>query len=275
IGIEVAADEAIFLDAALELADAAFRIDAGRLRQLAHADEVLRIEPAHPVHQLVRDLRPLEADAFVADVVRHAGRARREDRQVGAALALQLELRALDARADLVVADLEARARRLLPRVLDAGDLRFAEIVQLLRLGRVVAVTVDDHGASRDGRELVQTLSKRSCVAPRGRKCPKNPRCTRGNRQYGVPHITTASQGISTWPIGRVSTRSSRRSKAASRPSPPSRRPTSSRRWRSASRSSTAWCSRWSTISGIRGSCAMPCSTCSTAGRSRPAARSR
>src|SRR5262249_43686024 len=144
---------AALLDAALELADAGLRIDAGRLRQLAHADEVLRIEPAHAVDQLVRDLRPFEADAGVADVVRHAGRARREDRQIRAALALQLELRTLDARAQLVVADLERRARGLLRGILDAGDLALAPVVQLLRLGRVVAVTVDDHEASRNVRE--------------------------------------------------------------------------------------------------------------------------
>jgi len=39
--------------------------------------------------------------------VRHAGGARGEDGEVGAALALQFELRALQALADLVVADAE------------------------------------------------------------------------------------------------------------------------------------------------------------------------
>src|SRR5262249_30799400 len=115
--------------------------------------------------------------------MRHAGRARREDRQAGAALALQLELRALDARAQLVVADLQGPARRLLSRILDAGDLRFAEIVQLLRLGRVVAVTVDDHDASQDRRKLAQPLP--NALASRHRV--ENPRCAAGNRQYGVP----------------------------------------------------------------------------------------
>ena len=45
-------------------------------------------------------------------------------------------------------ADLELRPQGLLRRVLDGGDLVLAKIVQLLRLGRVVAVTVDDHRAS-------------------------------------------------------------------------------------------------------------------------------
>ena len=42
IGVQVAADEAELLDAALELGDAVGRRHAGVLRQLAHADEVLR-----------------------------------------------------------------------------------------------------------------------------------------------------------------------------------------------------------------------------------------
>ena len=38
--------------------------------------------------------------------------------------------------------------RIVLRRVLDRGNLALAEIVQLLRLGRVVAVAIDDHDAS-------------------------------------------------------------------------------------------------------------------------------
>ena len=91
IGIEVAADEA-HLDAALELGGGVLRRHARRLRQLAHADEILRIERDDARDQVVADLRPFEADALVADVMAHAGGARREDGQVGAALALQLEL---------------------------------------------------------------------------------------------------------------------------------------------------------------------------------------
>src|SRR3984893_9758421 len=154
IGIEIAADETKLVDAAREFADAILRIDAGRLRQLAHADEIVGIEGGEAVNQVVRNLRPFEAHAFVADVMRHAGRARREDGEAGAALALELELGAPDARAQLVVADLDGGWRGLLRRVLDGGDLVLAEIVQLLRLGGVVAVAIDDHDASlvRDGR---------------------------------------------------------------------------------------------------------------------------
>ena len=77
---------------------------AGRLRQLAHADEVARIERADAVNQIVAVLGPVKAGRRVADVVRHRRRARREDRDVGAALALELQLRALQALANLVVA---------------------------------------------------------------------------------------------------------------------------------------------------------------------------
>ena len=82
----------------------------------------------------------------VADVVAHAGGARREDREVGAALALELELRALDRGPDLVVGHLEAGARRQRRLVLDRLGLVLAEAVQVLGLGRVMAVAIDDHG---------------------------------------------------------------------------------------------------------------------------------
>src|SRR5712691_9561799 len=148
IGIEIAADETELVDAAFELPNAVLRIDSGRLRQLADTDEVVRVKPGEAVDQFVRYLRPFKAHAFVADMVRHAGRARREDRKTGAALALELELCAFDARAQFVIADIESGRRRLLPGVLDGGNLVLAKVMQLLRLRRVMAVAVDDHGAS-------------------------------------------------------------------------------------------------------------------------------
>ena len=112
IGIEIAADEAEFLHAALELGDDAARIHARRLRQLADADEVLRIQLANAVDELVAVLGPVPARGLVADVMTHGAGARREDRHVGAARALQLELRVLETVADLVVADGDAALRR-------------------------------------------------------------------------------------------------------------------------------------------------------------------
>ena len=50
--------------------------------------------------------RPVEAGARIADVMRHRRRARREDRDVGAAIALELQL-GLDALAQLIVGDLD------------------------------------------------------------------------------------------------------------------------------------------------------------------------
>ena len=58
---------------------------------------------------------------------------------------LQLELRALDALADLVVARSSSGRDGSLRRVLERGDLLLAKAVELLRRGRVVAVAVDDH----------------------------------------------------------------------------------------------------------------------------------
>jgi hypothetical protein len=61
--------------------------------------------------QFVADLRPFQADAEVADMMSHAHGARREDHQIGIALALKLELSALQSVPDLVVADLERGPR--------------------------------------------------------------------------------------------------------------------------------------------------------------------
>src|SRR5258708_24644246 len=114
------------VEAAFELADAALRIDSGRLRQLGYADEVVRVKRGEAVDQFVRYLRPFEAHAFVADMGRHAGRARREDRQAGAALALELELRAFDPRTQFVIADIQGGPRRPPPGVLVGGNLCLA-----------------------------------------------------------------------------------------------------------------------------------------------------
>jgi hypothetical protein len=147
IRIEIAADEAKLLDAALELAHRVLRRHARRLRQLANADEVLRIEVADAMDQIVADLRPFEADALVAHMMAHAGGARRKDREIGAALALELALILLDALANLVVGHFQRGARRhhrLFFGVRRRG-LFLAEAVEVLGLGGVVAVAIDDH----------------------------------------------------------------------------------------------------------------------------------
>ena len=117
----------------------------GRLRQLAYADEIVGIERADTMDHLVAHLRPAQAHVVVADVVTHAHGARRKDRQVGAPLALQLELRAFEALADLVVGNLQRRFGRLLGRLFDVVYLLLAPSQEVLRFGRVMSVAVDDH----------------------------------------------------------------------------------------------------------------------------------
>ena len=117
------------------------------LRQLADGREVIRQQRADSVYQIVGHARPLDAGRLGADVVRHAGGARREDGQVRAALLLQLELR-LHALYQLLVRDAKLVGRGLAHRIGEAGELLVAEREEGLRLGRVMAVDVDDHGLS-------------------------------------------------------------------------------------------------------------------------------
>src|SRR5688572_5784691 len=75
--------------------------------------------------------------------MRHRRCARREERDVCAALALQLELILLDRLANLVVADTRGRWRRQ-ARILEPRELLVAELLMRVRSSRVVAVAVDD-----------------------------------------------------------------------------------------------------------------------------------
>src|SRR5215471_14267427 len=149
IGIQVAADKAKLVHAARKLLDAVLRTNARGLRQLADADEVVGKERADAMDTVVGRARPFEADLAVADMMAHARSARREERQRGAALALDAELIALDARAEFVVADLDRTERRQRLLVPEGGDLLLTEIHQRLGFGRVMAVAVDDHGFPR------------------------------------------------------------------------------------------------------------------------------
>ncbi len=162
IGIEIAADKTELLHAALQLADAAVRRHTRRLRQLAHADEVVRIERADTMDHLVAQLRPGEAHVIVADVMAHPHRARREDGEIGAALALKLELCAFDALADFVVGSLERGLGGLFCRVFQIVHLLLAPSQQVFRLGRVVAVAIDDHGTVRCCSDWGARLRRRS-----------------------------------------------------------------------------------------------------------------
>jgi hypothetical protein len=75
--------------------------------------------------------------------VGHAGRARREDRQVVAALPRDPQLVALDRLADLIVADPRLGGNRQ-RRVLQPGELGVAKLLEGGRCRRVVTVTVNE-----------------------------------------------------------------------------------------------------------------------------------
>jgi hypothetical protein len=145
IGVEIAADKAQLRDAPLKLRGAVRRRHAGRLGQLADSDKVIRIQIDDPVNQIIAYPRPGLARALIADVVRHCRSPRGEDGQVRAPLTLQLELRLLEALADLLVADIELADIGRPRRIFKGCDLRFAKCLQLARSCRVVAVAVDDH----------------------------------------------------------------------------------------------------------------------------------
>ena len=106
---------------------------ARRLRQLADADEVLRIEVDDALDQIVAVLASSAAGRLVADVMRHRRGARREDRQVGAALALQLQLVLFDALADLIVADASPRRAPACAGSFKCRELRVAKLLKRAR----------------------------------------------------------------------------------------------------------------------------------------------
>src|SRR5215469_16546716 len=86
-------------------------------------------------------LDPEAADKLVAEVVAHPAGPWREQRQIGAALALYGKLAGLDAVTNLVVGDVHLA----FDRSTHLGDLRTAVGFHARRVGGVVAVDVDDH----------------------------------------------------------------------------------------------------------------------------------
>ena len=145
IRIQVAADEPQFVHATLKLGGAVHGCDARGLRQLTDADEVVGIQRNHAMNQIVAALSPAPAGRFIADVVRHGGCARRENRQVRAAGALQLQLGVLQAVANLVVADLGQSGQRDVDAAFESRDLLIAKGLQPRRRRGVVTVAIDNH----------------------------------------------------------------------------------------------------------------------------------
>ena len=96
------------------------------------------------MNQVVAVARPVEARSSITDVVRHRGRARREDRHIGTAIVLELELR-LHALTQLIVGDLDRAGRTGNCWIFQRRNLRVAKYLELFRRGSVVTVAIDDH----------------------------------------------------------------------------------------------------------------------------------
>src|SRR5580658_5362162 len=129
--------------ATLQFRDAVGGRYAGRLRQHAHTDEIAREQRTHAVDHFVARRRPCLAGGSVAQMVTHAGRSGGENRDIGAALALQAKLTVDDRLADFVIADGWPRRRRSSGGMF--RDLLPAPLLMLFRRRRVMAMTVDDH----------------------------------------------------------------------------------------------------------------------------------
>ena len=112
----------------------------GDCGSIAAGDEVVGEQLADAEAQLVADRGPGRGDVEVADVMRHEAGARAEEREVAAALLHQLQLVvSMDSRSS---SSLIFRSLTLASggRILDAGDLPVAPVLQRLRRRGVVAV---------------------------------------------------------------------------------------------------------------------------------------
>src|ERR1700678_1029896 len=172
IRIQIAADEPQLQDAALQFRGAVGGSGAGRLGQLANSDEIIRIQRPDAMNQVIAGLRPAPAGRRVADVMCHGGGPRREYGQISAAGTLQLELGALQALANLIVADRRPCRQRNVDAVLETGNLRVAKFLQRTRRGGVVTVTIDDHIASGLAPNSCRSLQyMRVGLSTRMRRC--------------------------------------------------------------------------------------------------------
>jgi hypothetical protein len=146
VRIQIASNKTVFAYAALELSKRILRGYAGALWQHAGADEIIRKQTADPMDQIVAGDCPGLACRGVAKMMSHAGRARRKDCEIGAALALHPELAIADRIANLIIGDQGTLRRLCAPRM--RLDLGLPPLLVLLRSRRVVTVAVDDHCAA-------------------------------------------------------------------------------------------------------------------------------
>ena len=82
---------------------------------------------------------------FIANMVAHRRRSRREDRNVGAPLVLELQLGAFETFADLIVGYVYNAFGWDVGRVLQSSDLAVPVGLELFRRCCVMSVAVDDH----------------------------------------------------------------------------------------------------------------------------------
>ena len=89
IRVQVAADEAEFIDAAVQFSDAVGEIHAGALGQGTGPNKIVWVKLGDAVNQFIGVFGPVLAGPFVANVRPHPGGAGRKDSSVSASFALQ------------------------------------------------------------------------------------------------------------------------------------------------------------------------------------------
>ena len=144
VGVEVDADEAVFLDAFLHLGDAGFWIDARRLRQHRRADEAVRKQLATRAHN------SLQIAAQVEDTLKSPmwcamklARGLKIVRSLPRSCIFLSWLLTIDSRSSssLIFSSLTLGFAE---GSLDSGDLPVAPVLERFRRGGVMAVHVDD-----------------------------------------------------------------------------------------------------------------------------------
>src|SRR5205809_5438721 len=109
-------------------------------------------------------LGPMLGRGFRAEVVSHGAGAGGEERHVGTALALELELRPFEALADLVVADVDGAFDRDIPGLFQRRQLALSVGLHLAGNRRVVSVAIKDHFVSPklvSARRYILTVTAR------------------------------------------------------------------------------------------------------------------
>src|SRR5690606_24987841 len=121
------------------------RAYAGRLRQLAYTDKLIRIKRHCAVYEVVAMTGPCLTGAGIAHMMCHSARARRAQGQVNPTFMLDAKLITLQGLADLVIANNVTRLRTSSRRMLEHIQLTGAKITNRLRRPRIVSMTINKH----------------------------------------------------------------------------------------------------------------------------------